>query len=328
MQTIKIYFTDLWPNAKKYNFFLNFLRKHFNVIVDPNPDYLFYSVYGNEHLKYANCIKIFYTGENMFPDFNLCDYALGFHYFNLDDRYLRLPLYEIYPGFATLKDKKIPDEKSLLNRKFCNFIYSNSSNADPKRALFFKELCKYKRVDSGGKFLNNIGYTVEDKNSFIRDYKFTIAFENSSVNGYTTEKIMEPMLVNSLPVYWGNPLVNLDFNEASFVNVMAFDSFEKAIEEIIRLDKDDDAYLKKMKNAWIEETFDKIYFEGRLYNFFSNIFSQPLELAGRKCNFGYVKFDVQEKILQAELLANRKKVSRFKSRVLKKISRLRGKKSD
>lgn len=80
MQTIKIFFTDLWPNASKENYFLNFLQRHFNVVVDPEPDYLFYSVYGNEHLKYSNCIKIFYTGENMFPDFNFCDYAIGFHF--------------------------------------------------------------------------------------------------------------------------------------------------------------------------------------------------------------------------------------------------------
>ena len=326
MQTIKIYFTDLWPNAKKDNFFLNFLKKHFNVIVDPNPDYLFYSVYGNEHLRYSNCIKIFYTGENMFPDFNFCDYALGFHYLNLEDRYLRFPLYTSYPGFSSLKYKKLQDEQTLLNRKFCNFIYSNSSNADPKRELFFTALSKYKAVDSGGKFLNNIGYNVADKSSFIRDYKFTIAFENSSVKGYTTEKIMEPMLVNSLPVYWGNPLVSLDFNEASFVNVMGFDSFEKVIEEIIHLDKDDDAYLQKIKTPWFDEASENIDWEDRLLQFFSTIFLQSIDSAKRKSDFGFVKFDLEERKFQADLLVKRRKVNHYKSLLLKNIRRLGGKK--
>ena len=326
MQTIKIYFTDLWPNAKKDNFFLNFLKKHFNVIIDTNPDYLFYSVYGNEHLRYSNCIKIFYTGENMFPDFNFCDYALGFHYLNLEDRYLRFPLYTSYPGFSSLKYKKLQDGQTLLNRKFCNFIYSNSSNADPKRELFFRELCRYKTVDSGGKFLNNIGYNVPDKGRFIRDYKFTIAFENSSVKGYTTEKIMEPMLVNSLPVYWGNPLVSQDFNEASFVNVMGFDSFEKAIEEIIRLDKDDDAYLQKIKISWFDEASGNIDWENRLLQFFSTIFLQPIDSAKRKSNFGFVKFDLEERKLQADLLKKRRKVGHYKSLLLKNIGRFTGKK--
>jgi alpha(1,3/1,4) fucosyltransferase len=327
MQTIKIYFTDLWPNAKKDNFFLDFLKKHFNVIIDPDPDYLFYSVYGNEHLKYTNCIKIFYTGENMFPDFNFCDYALGFHYLDLEDRYLRFPLYVTYPGFSSLKYKKLPDEKMLLNRKFCNFIYSNSSNAAPQRELFFRELSKYKKVDSGGKFLNNIGYYVPDKGSFIKDYKFTFAFENSSVKGYTTEKIMEPMLANSLPLYWGNSLVSQDFNEASFINVVDDASFEKAIEEIIRLDNDDDAYLQKMKNDWLNEAACKIDWEDRLLQFLSNIFLQPIHLAKRKCDFGFVKFDLEERRFQAELLEKRRKKNHYKVLLLKNINKLRGNKT-
>ena len=73
------------------------------------------------------------------------------------------------------------------------------------------------KVDSGGKFLNNVGGPVTDKLSFIKDYKFVISFENSSYPGYTTEKILEPMLVNSIPVYWGNPLVYNDFNYRTYI---------------------------------------------------------------------------------------------------------------
>ena len=29
---------------------------------------------------------------------------------------------------------------------------------------------------------------------------------------------MEPMLVNSLPIYWGNKQVGLDFNRSSFID--------------------------------------------------------------------------------------------------------------
>ena len=67
-------------------------------------------------------------------------------------------------------------------------------------------------------YLNNVGGPVKNKIDFIMDHKFTIAFENSSYPGYTTEKIFEPMLVNSIPLYWGNPLVDRDFNTKSFLN--------------------------------------------------------------------------------------------------------------
>ena len=44
-------------------------------------------------INYPNAVKIYFTGENDVPDFNLADYALGFHYIDFGDRYLRFPLY-------------------------------------------------------------------------------------------------------------------------------------------------------------------------------------------------------------------------------------------
>ena len=39
------------------------------------------------------------------------------------------------------------------------------------------------------------------------------------MNGYTTEKVVEPMLVNSIPIYWGNKLIGKDFNKSSMLVV-------------------------------------------------------------------------------------------------------------
>ena len=55
-----------------------------------------------------------------------------------------------------------------MKENFCNFVYSNSGWADPIREKFYKEISKYKRVDSGGAYLNNIGYRVPDKLDFIK----------------------------------------------------------------------------------------------------------------------------------------------------------------
>ena len=315
-KVIKIGFTDFWPNLTKDNYFLRLLQKHFTVVESAEPDYLFYSVYGQTHLKY-DCIKICFTGENVVPDFNLCDYALGFHHLNFDDRYLRFPLYVIYPGYEGLLKKSLPSTDVLLNRKFCNFVYSNNSNSHPAREQFFKQLNKYKQVDSGGKFLNNLGFTVGQKIDFIKDYKFTLAIENSSVPGYTTEKIMEPMTVNSMPVYWGNPLLHLDFNEGSLVNVMNYPSFESAIQEIIRLDTDEHAYLEKLSLPWLTPRD----WEGELIHFFKKIFSQNTEEAMRAPRYGFGQYNRQELILQADLLTQKRKSNRLKASALKFVNR-------
>ena len=287
MQKIKIFFEDFWQVFDHHNNFITkILEKEYEIVIDSNPDYLFFSVYGYNHLKYRNCIKIFYSAENIEPDFNLCDYAIAFQFMNAGDRYLRYPLYLI-SGFEQLNNYPFNNEKAL-NRKFCNFVYSNSNWADPIREKFFKKLSKYKKVDSGGKLFNNIGTPVKNKIDFIRDYKFTIAFENSSLSGYTTEKIVDPMVVNSMPIYWGNPDIDLDFNKQSFICVNDYETIDEAINEIIRLDNDDEAYIQKLSTPWFcDNNYDQ--WELKLLSFLKNIFNQEFHAAKRTTDYGFVR---------------------------------------
>jgi len=63
------------------------------------------------------------------------------------------------------------------------------------------------------------GDVWERKRQFLSEYKFTIAFENYVYPGYQTEKLYDAMLVNSIPVYCGDPNIGEIFNTASFINV-------------------------------------------------------------------------------------------------------------
>jgi len=247
---IKIDFSDFWGGFDKTdNYFYNLLKEEFDVEISNNPDVLFFSVFGNQHQSYQ-CKKVFYTGENVAPPLGYCDYSFSFDY--LDDvRNYRLPHYLLYDGYYELARTKVIEE-SMVNRKFCNFVASNGNCND--RNSFVQELSKYKKVDSGGRFMNNIGYAVPDKRKFQSEYKFSVAFENNAYRpqhpGYTTEKIMEPMTVNSIPIYWGNPLINKEFNQKSFVNFYDFNDINKMIEYIIELDKDDTKYLEMLNQPW------------------------------------------------------------------------------
>jgi alpha(1,3/1,4) fucosyltransferase len=49
--------------------------------------------------------------------------------------------------------------------------------------------------------------------------------------------------MNSIPIYWGNPVVGKDFNTNSFINIEDDSQFDNAIRKIIELDKDDEKYL-------------------------------------------------------------------------------------
>jgi hypothetical protein len=130
-------------------------------------------------------------------------------------------------------DKPKVIDSSYANRKFCNFLVSNGNCLE--RNNFFNKLSKYKKVDSGGQFMNNLGYIVKDKREFQSGYKFSIAYENNAYRpqqiGYTTEKIMEPMTVNSIPIYWGNPKIDLEFKEKS-IDSNEQESYNGFFEEI------------------------------------------------------------------------------------------------
>ena len=240
---IRIAFADFWKTFSRDNYFTQLLARRFDVQVCDNPDYLFYSCFGKKHLDHAG-IRIFYTGENVRPDFHTCDWAFTFDHSDHPAHY-RMPLYGLKEPEKLIRAEG--DVSATLTAKtgFCNFVYGNPKCR--KRNNFFAKLSKYKQVDSGGRYLNNVGGPVKDKQDFIARYKFTIAFENTSYPGYTTEKIADPMKVHSLPIYWGNELVHLDFNPGSFVNYDDYGNDEALIDRIIELDRDDEKYLAQMR---------------------------------------------------------------------------------
>jgi hypothetical protein len=80
----------------------------------------------------------------------------------------------------------------------------------------------------------------KSKIDFLSEYKFTIAAENIQNNGYTTEKIIHPVSVGSIPIYWGSHTVGGDFNPASFINVDDFSCFKELVEHVRIIDDDDD----------------------------------------------------------------------------------------
>lgn len=255
MEKIRINFIDFWPGfVKEDNYFINLLSKYYQVEISNSPEIIFYSNYGKKYLEYS-CIRIYFSGENIRPDFSACDFSLSFDYIN-DKRNYRLPLYVIYLGlqyFSGSLSKNISElttpastEQILENwrakKKFCCMVVSNAHSK--KRINFFQRLNKIKQVDSGGRALNNIGGPVKDKLSFINDYRFVIAFENSSHPGYVTEKILEPLSMGCIPVYWGNPVIERDFNKKRFLNYDDFEDEDALIKRMIELENNESEALK------------------------------------------------------------------------------------
>ena len=323
---IKINITDFYDGFdKKDNYIYKILSEKYIVTIDErNPDYLFYSCWGQEFLNY-NCIKIYYTSENVIPDFNFCDYATGFAYLDFNGRYKRFANFVAYEDqVKNLFEKKDFLESDLkLKTGFCNYIYSNGK-ADPVRDNFFYLLSKYKKVISAGKHLNNFTMPLTDpvwsvnKVNFMRSFKFSIAFENSSLPGYTTEKLMHAFISNTIPIYWGDPTIGENFNSKAFINLHDFTSAEEAIDKIIELDQNDKLYIEMMNQKVFNRVPDYLQ-KDFLLNFYDAIFDQPLEKAKRRTSYGYLGTYEQRTIRQLKELENFKRS--FKSDLKKFLTK-------
>lgn len=295
-RTIRVAFADQYRGFNPTdNAYLDLLKDRYNVIVtDEDPEYLIYSVFGSDHLKY-DCVRIFYTGECYTPIFNECDYAIGYDRFSYGDRYIRVPNYA-FTTFrknyeAILQRRTFTKEDLAKKTGFCSFVYSNLFAQD-KRGIFFDLLSKYKRVDSGGRYKNNIGGAVKDKTEFQASHKFSIAFENCSFPGYTTEKIVDAFAAYTIPIYYGDPEVAKDFNPKAFINCHDYKDFDEVIEALKKIDNDDELYLSMINENPVLHPDDPDLFR----NFLSYIIDQPCDKAFRRPRTAmYTKADEEMK---------------------------------
>lgn len=301
MRKIKLWFTDFYEGFDPYNnILLGLLEPHFKLELNPErPDFLIYSCHGRDFLNFNTC-RIFYTGENLVPDFNLCDFALGFHHLQFADRYLR------FPNYAFLRDQfqDLLKEKNftatVLEQKqhFCNFIYANAQ-ANPARDNFFHLLNDYKKVSSPGKHLQNMNFNIGERFSedwmytklnFQSSCKFSIAFENTSSPGYVTEKIMHAFITNTIPIYWGDPEVTKDFNPEAFINCHNFRNFEEIVEYVKKVDNDDQLYLNILNApAFPNNQVPEHLKIDNLLHFFDKIFKLTNEDRIKRPNYGTCK---------------------------------------
>lgn len=280
MKKVKIGFSDFWGgfDPSKDPIFGDFFRKNLEIEYDnSSPDFLIFSVDGNNHKNY-NCKKILFTPENFFcHNYAPFDYKLGLDNLNKyadytitsfelnNDTNLRLPCYVRRYGYNivdTIKDRTVPNKskKVLFMQKNCK----------PFRDNFAKKLQKYIPVDCVGNCARNLDIFVENKIEFMKDYKFVISFENSSSKNYNTEKIVDGFISKTLPLYWGDTNIKEDFNENSFLFYNDFQTEEEFIDKILSLDNDEDTYNKMLTEQPIKNT--DIFNPNNFINFMKKIF--------------------------------------------------------
>jgi len=272
---IKVNFVDFWPGFNKnYNYFYHLLKQKYDVVInEEDPDLLFFSVdYARrkERNRYKNhrCKKIFYTGEDVQPNFHTdqdiemsnfaahysigkCDFAFSFSK-TMDSRNFRLPLWVLHIdwfGVGRYGDNPkflIPLNEISNNsyiqspkKKFCAAIFSNPTK---ERFTVFEKLSEYKKVDGYGKPFGNKSEGEREKYNILKDYKFSICLENKIGDGYFTEKLFHAKTAGTIPIYATHSNSAIDFNRNCFIDKNKFDNLDHLLDYIKLVDQSHDLY--------------------------------------------------------------------------------------
>ena len=238
-----IFLNGFWPGfAEKTDgntidifekIFSKTIIKNFKITNNLNiANVLFESVFGNtladiKIWKY----KILFSGEPYITNSEKYDLLLFSH--ETQQNIVDVPLYVIYMYDNALLNRIVNKPKiTKIPEKFCCFIVSNESC--PARNNMFLYLNQYKKVES------------EEFRNFISNYKFIICFENNKQNTYSTEKIVNPYVAGSIPIYWGSSHIHNVFNKDSmlYLEDESIESYQKIINKIIELDNSDEKYLE------------------------------------------------------------------------------------
>jgi alpha(1,3/1,4) fucosyltransferase len=265
---MKIAFLDFWkacrvengnilpgfnPERNFFTYALKAVYENVEVVADPfDADVIVYSCFGKDHLNFpkgSGVKKIFFTGENIRPDFNECDWAFTFDFETYGGRNIRLPLwfYNIdWFGVSTYDNPawliptdyfsgKNPYPDRPKTKAYC-IAYNNPVKI---RLDMIEKLRRLGRsVEIWGKHTGNWFYREDQKMRIYSDYRFCICFENTIYPGYNTEKLIHAKTAGCVPLYWGSQKVDVDFNSRSYLNMADFPSMDAFVERVIEIEND------------------------------------------------------------------------------------------
>jgi len=265
---MKVCFSDFWtPFDPNNNFFIHIIRELYEnveVVHPEDSDVMFFSFFGNENGRYKNCKKIFFTGENIPPNFNKCDYSLTFDHDTHGGKNFRLPLWYLYIDWFDVKTSDNPEwlipESYLYGEneftlkpkdKFCTIVYGKQIES---RIRAIQNISRYKTVEVFGKANPNQPLPDGEKYKLdlISNYKFSLCYENSVTPGYHTEKLLHGKIAGNIPIYYGDKTVDQDFNSSGFINAVNMND-DELIEKIAEIDASDNLYNEMLS----QPIFDK-----------------------------------------------------------------------
>ena len=124
--------------------------------------------------------------------------------------------------------------KFAARKKFCAFLYFRTNH---NRNRIYRQLNAIRPVDAlgaacraatpfGFESTRHVNTAAETYNDIAvrtyQEYQYVLAIENAWLPGYFTEKLINPILAGSVPIYWGHPGVFEYVNKARVIYIPDF----------------------------------------------------------------------------------------------------------
>lgn len=292
-----ISFVNWWNENPEEDWFVRFIYHHFP---DCNKAIRFYSVFGSGwklHNRFHG-IRIFYSGENLAPHIEysgmekrksvetywkyrtLCygdcaikqvDLSLGMTQNEGADNYLRFPewipfIFEPESSREDIKDRVREINDARANPNARNAVLLASHDDYGTRERICRDVEKIIPITYAGKWRNNSTDLWEkyadNKQEYLKNFRFNICPENVDAPGYCTEKIFDAFLSGTIPIYHGdrnNPEPGLINKDA----VIFWDYHGDNSEQLTKLNKllTDEQYYEEFmqKPKLTDETVEFVY---------------------------------------------------------------------
>ena len=256
-----IYFNAFWPDFMddpKYSkifidLFSNVFNSKITIGTKDNSDILIETIFGDSILNYRKwTYSFFFSGEpkkNEPDDLYTRPYTALLMNSRSYNNIIHFPFFVYYLTYASLdfRTNDVSNQKVIPKKFCCTFITNPNAII---RNTFIDKLEFFKKIDHFGKYKNNQekqfsgNWHSEELVNKMKEYKFVIAFENSEDDAYITEKIINPLRANVIPVYWGNRRINNYFNTDRFLHLNDINKMDELITQMIEIDKNDKKYFE------------------------------------------------------------------------------------
>lgn len=138
----------------------------------------------------------------------------------------------------TWMEPRLLTQQRVLEHIPSGFVAAVFSNRTTERLSAIAKLEDLGKVDVFGRE----GLALSNKRELFGHYRYILAFENTSQEGYVTEKLYDAYTLNSIPIYWGHPATQSNINSKSFLLASDEDHFDSLLSKVRELEENPEKY--------------------------------------------------------------------------------------